>query len=149
MPVFVDEILVDLGAWKAYDDAQREIAGRYDAIGLPTAAPLQGAATRAAGTHDHEHQADELAELEDRLEQQRERDWAEYGQALKANVEGAAARLPGLRVPVVVTVDLDTFRVAAGHQDDIWRGVAVRVLEQAIEATPPFPETAAPHDRLG
>lgn len=127
--------MVDLGAWKPYDDAQREIARRYDANGIPTAATPEPAALFRAATNKQERQVDELADLEERLEQQRERDWAGYGQALKANVEAGAARLPGLRVPVVVTVHLTTFRRSEDRQGE-GSGVAERVLDEAIKAMP-------------
>lgn len=128
----VDQILCDLGAWKAYDDAQQELYRRYVAIGIPTATTPEADVVLTPATDEQERQCDELADLEERLEQQRERDWAAYGQALKANVEAAAASLPGLQVPVVVvTVDLDTWCVPDG---DCW--VADRLRAQAIRATP-------------
>lgn len=145
--LFVDEILVDLGAWKPYDDAQREIAARYDALGIPTASTPEGAALLAPATDEQEPQADELADLEERLEQQRERDWAAYGEALKAAVEAAAGRLEGLRVSVVVTVDLQTFRRAEDRGGDSW-GPAERLLDQAIQVTPLPGDGRPPLERL-
>lgn len=130
-----------------YDDAQREVAGRYDAIGILTATTPEAAALLALFTDEQERWADELADLEERLEQQREQDWAAYGRALKANVEAAVGRLEGLRVPVVVTVDLTTFRGAGDRGGDSW-GVAERVLDQALQATPLPGDGRPPLERL-
>lgn len=96
---------------------------------------MPGAAAQLEpATPEQERQAAEIADLEERLEQLRERDWAEYGQTLKANVEAAAQRREGLRVPVVVTVDLDTFRSPGGAEDTAW-GIVEQLRIEAIEAT--------------
>ena len=113
-----------------------EIVTRYDTLdgNTATTADDDDAAPAAAAADEHERQADELANLEERLEQLRERDWAAHGEALKASVEAAASRLKGLRVPVVVTVDLQTFRPAGDRGGDSW-GPAERLLDRAIPAT--------------
>lgn len=136
--VFVDEIMVDLGMWRVYDDAQQELARRY---ADPPSASLteQGREPRAL-TVALEQQLDQLAELEERLEAQRLRDWAEYGAALKTGIEAAARRRQGLRVPVVVNVDLETFRVDGG---DRISGLDGQLLEEAIKCTP-LPGTTLP-----
>jgi hypothetical protein len=138
----VDEILADLGAWNAYDDASRELARRYNAIGISTATGMPGdpitedALTRLEpASEEQERQANEITELEGRLEQQRLEDWAAYGQALQAAVEAAAARLTGLTVPVVVRVDLDTFR-RSDDRDVVTCGLAERLRDTAIQVTP-------------
>jgi hypothetical protein len=38
----IHELPVDLGAWNPYDGAKRELARRYDAIGIPTATRKPG-----------------------------------------------------------------------------------------------------------
>lgn len=138
----IDELLVDLGAWNAYDDANRELARRYNAIGISTATGIPGdpmtedaLARLEPASEEQERQADEIAELEERLEQQRLQDWAAYGQALQAAVEAEAARLTGLTVPVVVRVDLDTFR-RSDDRDVVTCGLAERLRDAAIQVTP-------------
>jgi hypothetical protein len=137
----VDEILVDLGAWNAYDDASSELARRYNAIGISTTTGTPGdsvtedALTRLnPASEEQERQADEIADLEERLEQQRLQDWAAYGQALQAAVEAEAARLPGLTVPVVVRVALGTFR-RGDDRDVVTCGLAERLRDTAIQVT--------------
>ena len=140
--VYVDEILADTGVWTRYDDAQQEIYRRYQALGLIVPA---GAVTWDPLTDEQEAQLDALAELEEQVEQLREKDWAAYGQALKANVEAAAGRVEGLTVPVVVNVDLTTYRASREYGDSY--GLVERILEEAITATPP-PDERPPLDRL-
>lgn len=129
--VFVDEIMVDLGVWRAYDNAQQELTGRY--ADLPSATTAERARELPALTPGQEQQHDQLADLEDRLESQRLRDWAEYGQALKTHIEAVASRQQGLRVPVVVNVDVETFRVDGGDRSS---GLEGQLLQEAIAATP-------------
>lgn len=143
----IDEIMVDLGAWVAYDEANQELARRYEAIGIPTATMPEAAAQLEPATPEQERQADEIADLAEWLEQLRERDWAEYGQALKANVEAAAQRREGLRVPVVVTVDLDTPRSPGEAEGAAW-GIVEQLRTEAIEATPLPGDGRPPLERL-
>lgn len=42
--LYVDDIMVDLGVWADYDAASQELAGRYDAIGIPSANTAEAAA---------------------------------------------------------------------------------------------------------
>ncbi len=53
---YVDELLVDLGAWKAYDDAQAELIRRYDGLGIPPSPaprrPRRRGRPGAGGTRD-------------------------------------------------------------------------------------------------
>lgn len=151
--LYVDEILVDLGAWKLYDEANQELDRRYTAIGIPSVTGVPGdAAFEAAlaalppATEEQERLADEIADLGERLEQQREADWASYGAALKAAVEAAAARREGLRVPVVVNVDLETFRGDRG--DDGWYGLADQLREEGLNAIPLPGDGRPPLSRL-
>lgn len=92
--VDVDEILLDAGVWTAYEDG-------------PTRPGVVGRCVRA-GTAEQEREFGAIADLSERLEAQRQADWAAYGAANR--VEAAAAKLENLMVPVVVHVDLDTFR---------------------------------------
>lgn len=139
--VWLDEVMIDLDAWKVYDDAQDELTRRYDALGIPTATYRPGdpdtETPPAPATAEQEQQADALGELEDRLEEQRQRDWADYAQALGATIEAAARRLEGLRVAVVVDLHTDTIRDLAGRiGDQPFDQPAERLLSEAIEATP-------------
>ncbi|MDR7184576.1 hypothetical protein J2X85_001599 [Microbacterium trichothecenolyticum] len=71
-------------------------------------------------------------ELRDRLEQQRRREWAAYGAALKTRIESDAAGLVGLTVPLSVTIDTET--------DDMVRSV---IGDYSLENT--LIEAAAEH----
>ncbi len=153
--VYVDELLVDLGAWKTYDDAQQELTRRYDAIGIPSTTGVPGdpvheqaLAQLEPATEEQERQAEVIGQLEDRLERMREQDWAAYGQALTANIEAAAARVEGLRVPVVVNVDLDTFRPDQDRDASNRLTLARRLLDEAVEATPLPGDGRSPLQRL-
>lgn len=108
--LFVDEILFDQGVWQSYEEARQELVRRYEAIGLPTVGYAETVARLDRITPEQDRQAEAIDRLEEALERQRERDWAAYGEALKAHVEAAAAQASGLTVPVVVSVDLETFR---------------------------------------
>ncbi len=137
--VFVDEIMVDLGVWKAYDDAQQELSRRSAEV-APTASSPEQARALPPLTDEQEQQLDRLADLEERLESQRQQDWAQYGQALKEHIKAAARAQQGLRVPVVVNLDLDSFRTDGGDRSS---GIEGELLQAAIMATPP-PGTTQP-----
>lgn len=131
--VFVDELLVDLGVWKAYNDAQAEIARRHAAIS-PGASAAERVRALPPLTQRQEQLLEELDDLEQRLEDQRAEEWARYGQALQRHIITAARQLPGLRVPVFVRVDNDSFRTE--EAGDRGAGLEGRLLMDAIEATP-------------
>lgn len=131
--VIVDEILVDLGVWKAYDDAQAEIARRHAAIS-PGASTAERARALPRLTQEQEQRLEELENLERRLEDQRAGEWARYSQALQSHIDTAARQLPGLRVPVLVRVDIDSFRTE--DAGDRGAGLEGRLLMDAIKATP-------------
>ena len=89
LTLYVDELLVDQDVWAAYDAAGQELGRRYDAVGIPSVTGTPGdAAAEAAlaalapAAAQQELAADQIADLEARLEQQRLADWAAYGQAL-------------------------------------------------------------------
>jgi hypothetical protein len=133
--LFVDEILNDQGVWESYVGAQQQLARRYEAIGLAAVSYDETVARLDAMTPEQERQAEEeIADLEDELEQQRRRDWADYGQALKAHIEATAAQASGLTVPVVVDIDLETFRRVQSETDE-W-GIEERWSTAAINETP-------------
>lgn len=91
-------------------------------------------------TEEQERQAEEIAELDTCLEQRQLRDWATYSQALQATVEAQAARLPGLTVPVVVRVELETSRWAneQGGLIDQLLSAAVQTTELPGDGRPPL-----------
>jgi hypothetical protein len=136
----VDDILLDRGAWDAYDAAvielDRQAGAAYD---------------RDLDDPEREPLLDQFAELEERVERLREQDWAAYGQALKANVEAAAARrYPDLPVPVIVTVDLSPVSGTVSGRDG-WgwgEGIVERLRAEAIETTPLPGAGLAPLQRL-
>ena len=144
--LFVDEILFDQGVWQSYEDARQELVRRYEAIGLPTVGYAETLARLDRMTPEQDRQAEAIADLEEDLERQRERDWAAYGEALKAHVEAATAQASGLTVLVVVSVDLETFRAVQDETDD-W-GIAEQWSTAAINATPLPGADRSPLDRL-
>lgn len=100
-------------------------------------------------TAEQERQAEEIAELEDCLEQQRRQDWAAYGRALQTAIETQAARLSGLTVPVLVRLEPATSRWGNERAGAAW-GLVDRLLRAAIQATalpgdgrPPLAPSAA------
>mgnify|MGYP002651933933 CR=1 FL=1 len=79
--------------------------------------------------------------LEEQIEEQRLREIAAYGEAVKERVETAARALPGLAVPVLVDVDLTWSSHLNRHTDMPY--VVERLVEQALMDTP------APEDLPG
>jgi hypothetical protein len=98
-------------------------------------------------TQEQERQADSIAELEERLEQQRLEDWTAYGRALQAAVEAEAARLPGLTVPVVVRVQQETLPAADEQSGATWKLVD-QLLTVAMQVTEPPGDGRPPLARL-
>lgn len=124
-----------------YDDASQELARRYEAIGIATVTGVPGdpvtddaVSGLDPATEEQERQAEEIAELETRLEQQRLQDWTSYGRALQAAVEAQAAQLPGLTVPVVVRIELETSRWT-NEQGGATGGLIDQLLSAAIQST--------------
>jgi len=143
--VHVDDILNELGVWKLYDEAHDELDRRHDAIGIPTASGVPGDPTFEAAlaalepaTPGQEAASDAVEQLRERLDAQRTREWAAYGDTFKANILRAAAELfPGLRVPVEVIVELD-WQNDIGLSDTEFEcgGPAWRLWEAARLSTP-------------
>lgn len=152
----VDDMMVDLGVWQAYDDACGALQRRYDDLDLADVRRaswpvLDVRASWATATPEQEHGWEQIAELEDRLEQQRLQDWAAYGAALASHIRAEVAQIDGLRVPVVVTVDVDP--VPASSPAGTWgsgvgESLPERLLTAAVEATPLPGHGRAPHERL-
>lgn len=99
---------------------------------LPRSPELAAAYDR--GVDERDARLDAVASLEEQLEEQRGRELAAYGQALKEHVETAARALPGLAVPVEVDVDL-TRSSQPDRLTDLPEAVQ-RLLEQALRDTP-------------
>ncbi len=140
----VDDMMVDLGAWQAYDDACDALLRRYDDLGLSDVRRTSGSAldvlaSLAAASPEQERGCEQIAELEHRLEQQRRQDWADYGTALATHIQAQVSQIEGLRVPVVVHIDVDL--VPAASPPGTWgsgvgESLPERLLHAAVEATP-------------
>ena len=151
----VNDVMVDLGAWQAYDDACDALQRRYDDLLSElsrTVEPVpEGLASLAVATPEQEHGLEQIAELEDRLEQQRLQDWAAYGAALTAHIEAQVAQIEGLRVPVAVHVAVDP--APAAGPPDTWssedgESLPERLLHAAVRATPLPGHGRTPLERL-
>jgi hypothetical protein len=123
--LYLDDVMDDLGVWGEYDAATAELRQRAVAAG------------------QDEAQLDAIADLEERLEQQREQDWADYGAALKAAVEQAAAQVDGLRVLVTVNVRLEGSRPHTVEADEpffvgVLRGTAQEGTPRPGAGRPPL-----------
>lgn len=146
----------DIATWREQNsDLTPESRDRWEAIltgrledplsQLGTAAdpvPLwKSAEAKAEGTrieNAYEEATNAIGELDERLEAQRLREWAAYGEALKTRVAAAAAaKLTGLQVPVNITVDTTTYR--RSFQKPVAGGMhrlEDRLIEFAILDTP-------------
>jgi hypothetical protein len=152
----VDDMMVDLGAWQAYDDACDALQRRYDDLGLPDVRRTSGSAhevlaSLATATPEQEHGCQQIAELQDRLEQQRQQDWVAYGAALATHIQAQVTQIEGLRVPVVVHVEVDPD--PASSQTGTWgsgvgESLPERLLNAAVEATPLPGHGRTPLERL-
>lgn len=92
----------------------------------------QAELTRLEAAHDAHMEI--FNDLEDRLEAQRKHELTAYGEALKARIETRAATLPGLNVPINITIDTDTYRIGAAQTPLI--GLEATLVEAAIMDTP-------------
>lgn len=152
----VNDLMVDLGAWQAYDAACDALQRRYDNPGLAevrctSASGPDVLASLATATSDQEHGFEQIAELEDRLEHQRQQDWVAYGAALATHIQAQVTRIEGLRVPVVVHVDVDL--VPAAGPPGTWgsgmtESLPERLLHAAVLATPLPGHGSTPLERL-
>jgi hypothetical protein len=130
--VHVDDILHDLGLGALYDEAHDELNRRENAICArhDIDEPIED--------YDPDDYAalDELEQLRNRLDRQREAEWAAYGNGFRDNVHRTATELfPTLPVPVEVIVELDGQNDLAPSGGD-WDGPAWRVWEAARLDTP-------------
>jgi hypothetical protein len=97
----------------------------------------------------HEDRIAAIGDLEERLRQQRIREWTAYGEALKARIETMAAATPGLEAPVSVAVDAETHRVGAARSEEFWNSLESRLVDAAVLDTPtPADLPGTPLDRL-
>ena len=91
-----------------------------------------------------------FADQAERLEAQRVHEWTAYGYALKERIEALAEAMPGLSVPVLVTVDLTTYRPLGrrGHEQ-AWGSLETRLIDDAVIETPtPADLPGTPMSRL-
>ncbi len=140
--VHVDDLLHELGYAQLYDQAHDELDRRHDAIGIPTVSGIPGTpqfeaalARLEPATAEQQAMSDAVEQMRERLDEQRAREWAAYGQAFRENVHRAAAALPpGLRVPVEVVVEL-RWQNDAGSGDPPY-GPAFQLWERALRDTP-------------
>lgn len=151
----VDDMMVDLGAWQAYDDASDALQRRYDLPGLAHVRPMSGSAqdvlaSLASATPEQEHGCEQIAELEDRLERQRQQDWAAYGAALASHIHAQVTQIGELRVPVVVNVDVDLVpAIASGTWGSgVGESIPEQLLHAAVDATPLPGHGRSPLERL-
>jgi hypothetical protein len=100
---------------------------------------------------EHRQRRDRPGWLEDRPEHQRQQDWVAYGAALATHIRAQVARIEGLRVPVVVHVDVDLVP-AAGPSGTGGSGMGEslpeRLLQAAVLATPLPGHGRTPLERL-
>ncbi|MCA0252614.1 MAG: hypothetical protein LCH76_10070 [Actinobacteria bacterium] len=130
----------------AIEDSLRAGAGSYSATAA-TIAKGQNAAEELWRLEDAREERLNAADLEVELEQLRLRELRAYGEALKARIEDLAADLPGLQVPIHITVDVTTFR--SGSTRSTLETVEDRLLNLALESTPtPSALPGTPLDRL-
>jgi len=98
---------------------------------------------------EHEDRLAAIGELEEKVHQQRLREWAAYGEALKTRIETMAAATPGLEVPVHVTVDVETHRMGAARVEEFWNSLESRLVDAAVMDTPtPADLPGTPLERL-
>jgi hypothetical protein len=98
---------------------------------------------------EHEDRIAAIGDLEERLTQQRIREWTTYGEALKARIETTAAATPGLDMPVHVTVDAETHRMGAARVEEFWNSLEGRLIDAAVMDTPtPADLPGTPLERL-
>jgi hypothetical protein len=131
--LYVDELVDDINARKPYDDAEAAIDARYDEV--------------PDGTEAYEEHVTMLLALGGRLDEQRTADWTAWGAALAEAVKTTAARrMPGLRVPVDVVVDVTTWR--PDRQEPYWPDLEWELIGEALSATPVPWADASPLERL-
>lgn len=151
----VDDMMVDLGAWQAYDEASDTLQRRYSLFGLADVTPAPGSArdilaALPAATPEQELACERIAELEEQLEQQRQQDWASYGVALASHIRAHVTQIAGLPLPVVVTVDAALLPALARGTwgSGVGESLPERLLHAAVEATPLPGHGRSPLERL-
>lgn len=143
-----------LQAWRAslredgVDEAQIDgLESRLQEAATGVYIPKSPAALTQLRRLEEERDARLGVDLDERLDQQRLREWTAYGEALKTRVESAAAALPGLSVPVAVTVDVETFRSPAAGDRTPAPGEGVSLADRLVDAA--VLDTPTPEDLPG
>jgi hypothetical protein len=88
-----------------------------------------------------------FSNLEDRLAQQRLREWSAYGEMLKARLLAHAAAVPGLSVPVTINVDVDTFPAPNEIDANSLEGRLINAAAKVSTST--LMDTPTPEDLAG
>lgn len=151
--VFVDDIMLDLEVWHAYDEAGAALQRRYDDVSVPSWTGSSSAVPEelSPATTKQEQQLDEIASLEDQLEQHRQQDWAAYGTALKTHIETQIPHIEGLRVPVLINVQSEAVPVnsaSGAGGSGLGEPLVDSLLNAAIDATPLPGNGKTPLERL-
>lgn len=136
---------------KAVEDSLRTgvglFTGRPGETTTATIAKSQEAAEELWRLEDAREARLHAVALDDKLDELRLRELRAYGAALKTRIEELAADLPGLQVPIRITVDVTTFR--SGGTPSTLETVEERLLALALESTPtPSALPGTPLDRL-
>jgi hypothetical protein len=129
----VDDILTDLGAWDAYQDADRALDRAKHALNLPPAP--------AALSPKQEAALDQINDARDRLDQHRENAWHEYGQAYTQAILAELERqpIPGLTVPIEIQVTTDSDPAAVAWLDQALNHPHLARLHDTARWTTPLP----------
>lgn len=133
--LYVNELIRDYveEVWTAYADARTEICWRGE-VGRVEA--------------DRAECLGFLDDLQERLEAQRKAEWTAYGEALKARIEATAAAVPGLAVPVSVSIDIESHH-ARYPDPSIGATLEDRLVAAALLDTPtPADLPGTPLERL-
>lgn len=157
--VDVDDTLAELGIWSLYDEAEAELDRRGQEIGIPSItyrpghpefdenAYLAAAAQLEPATEEQEAARDAIEAIRERLEHQRQQEWAAYGEAFRVQVLAAATELlTNLPVPVEVEVDVQLDGASPAGAATDWDGPAWRIYTAARLATPLPGSGIAPRD---
>ncbi|MHA3700718.1 hypothetical protein ACXR2U_00920 [Jatrophihabitans sp. YIM 134969] len=137
-----EQLLFDEGYWRLHDEDEATLERRYDALALPSMThhpdgTLTGDPT--PWTPEQEAAAATLDELTVQLHKLQDDDIAAYGGSYAAAVRAAVVQLlPGLSVPVEVTVESGFDDDPGAHIDAMWA-----VVEKA-RGDAPVPSSGIP-----
>ena len=152
----VDDMMVDLGAWQAYDDACDALQRRYDDLGLSDVRSTSGCARGCPGRVGGSHPRAGTRVRADRRAAGPARATAPPGlgrlrRSARDPHPGAGLRIKGLRVPVVVHVDVDLVPTAGPPGtwgSGVGESIPERLLHAAVRATPLPGRGRTPLERL-